>query len=69
MTHLCGDEWVVGQVDACPSPNHSRFRSTRWRRAAALGRHSVEPSMEKFWATGDPSVFTKPGTLGHALTE
>lgn len=66
--HYCDVEWVEGTVETCPSPTHSPHRTGRWRRAAALGRYSVEPSMEKFWATGDPSVFTKPGTLGHKLT-
>jgi len=25
------------------------------------GASSVNPNVEKFWATGDPSVFAKPG--------
>lgn len=68
-SHLCEEGWVDGEVDTCPSPTHSHYRTTRWQRSAALGKHSVNPNMEKFWATGDPSVFAKPGTLARKLSQ
>lgn len=34
----------------------------RVRLMGAIGvQHSSSPTIEKFWATGDPSVFSKPG--------
>ena len=29
------------------------------------GGSSTSPKVEKFWETGDPSVFAKPGALDH----
>lgn len=56
-SHQCADEVRPGTVAGCDRPqNHGRPIRTQ-RVPSAIGRNSINPTMEKFWATGDPEVF------------
>lgn len=60
----------------CPYPNHDDGRRTMFcecgkvkdptalKRVRLVGFHgsqSLSPAMERFWNTGDPAAFSKPG--------
>jgi len=65
------DQWVEGATcDDCQQYIAERYLELQTSAPVthgpvATGRSSLSPKVDKFLATGDPSIFAKPGALDY----